>query len=89
MAQIAARHRADPAERQAIKEACDEIMALEDIVPADDLDDILATVSAALGIELPSDADKADICQHGHKSMIETRAGAVAVGSACRRSKAR
>ncbi len=70
---VAAQHRADAAGRQAIQEACDEVMALEEIVPADDFDDILSQVAAALGIELPSDADKADICQRGHKSMIDLK----------------
>ncbi|MBY3026503.1 hypothetical protein [Rhizobium leguminosarum] len=73
MAQVAAQHRADAAERQRIHEAVDEVLALEEIVPADDIDDILSQVSAALGIELPSDADRADICQRGHKSMNDLK----------------
>lgn len=73
IAQVAAQHQADAAERQAIKEACDEVLALEDIIPADDIDDILTEVSKALGIELPTDADKADICQRGPKSMEELK----------------
>ncbi len=73
MAAVAAKHRAEIAERQAIQAACDEIMALEEIVPADDIDDILSTVSAALGIELPTDADRADICQRGHKSIQDLK----------------
>lgn len=73
MAAIAAKHRADAAERHAIQAACDEIMALEEIVPADDIDDILSTVSAALGIELPGHDAKADICQRGAKSMADVK----------------
>ncbi|MCZ7890453.1 hypothetical protein O9X99_02065 [Agrobacterium salinitolerans] len=73
MAEVAAKHRADAAERQAIREAVDEVLALEEIVPADDIDDILSLVSAALGIELPSDADRADICQRSHKSMTDLK----------------
>ncbi|WP_027488928.1 hypothetical protein [Allorhizobium undicola] len=73
MAAVAAKHRADVAERQAIQAACDEIMALEEIVPADEIDDILSTVSAALGIELPTDADRPDICQRGHKSIQDLK----------------
>ncbi|TZG36635.1 hypothetical protein [Agrobacterium sp. B1(2019)] len=73
MAAVAAKHRANAAERQAIQAACDEIMALEEIVPADDIDDILSTVSAALGIELPGHDAKADICQRGAKSMDDLK----------------
>ncbi|XNO40748.1 hypothetical protein ACL2DZ_00280 (plasmid) [Sinorhizobium meliloti] len=61
------------AERQAIQEAVDEVMALEEIIPADDIDDILSEVSKALGIELPTDADRADICQRGFKSMDDLK----------------
>ncbi len=73
MAQVAARHRADAAERLAIQEACDQIMALEEIIPADDTDDILSSVSAALGIELPAQVAKADICQRGLKSIQDLK----------------
>ncbi len=69
IAEVAARYRASAAERQAIQEAIDKVLALEEVVPADDIDDILSQVSNALGIELPTDADRADICQRGHKSM--------------------
>ncbi|KAB1086177.1 hypothetical protein F4V91_06850 [Neorhizobium galegae] len=71
--QVAAQHRADAAERQAIQEACDEIIALEEIVPADDIDDILSQFSSALGIELPTDSDRTDICQLGYKSMADLK----------------
>lgn len=70
---VAAKHRADAAERLAIQEACDEVMALEEIVRADDIDDILSEVSKALGIELPTDADRPDNCQRGHKSIEDRK----------------
>jgi hypothetical protein len=70
IAQVAAQHRADAAERQAIQEACDEVLAL---IPEDDMDDILSEVSKALGIELPTAEDKADICQRSFKSMEQLK----------------
>jgi len=51
MAEVAAKHRADAAERHAIQAAVDEVLALEEIVAADDIDDILSTVSAVLTID--------------------------------------
>lgn len=53
IAQVAAQHRVDAAERPATNEAVNEVMTIEGIIPADDIDDILAEVSRALGIELP------------------------------------
>lgn len=70
---VAAKHRAEAAERQAIQEACDEVMSLEEIVPAADIDEILAQVSTALGIELPTSADRDDICQRTHTSMEDLK----------------
>lgn len=64
IAQVAAQHRADAAERQAIQEAVDEVLAL---------DDILSEISKALGIELPTEADKSDICQRGPKSIDDLK----------------
>ena len=70
---VAAKHRAGAAERQAIQDAVDEVLALGEIVPADDIDDILSTVSAELGIELPGQDAKADICQRGPKSIQDLK----------------
>lgn len=46
-------------------------MALEEIVPAADIDDILSQVSTALG--MPNEADRADICKRGHKTMNDLK----------------
>lgn len=73
MAEVAARQRADAAERHAITAAVDEVLALEEIVPADDIDYILSAVSAALHIELPGQDARADICQRGAKSMEDVK----------------
>ncbi|OAE46825.1 hypothetical protein A7J57_12115 [Agrobacterium tumefaciens] len=73
MAEVGAKHRAGAAERHAIQAAVDEVLALEEIVPADDIDYILSTVSAALGIELPGQDARADICQRGAKSMEDVK----------------
>lgn len=70
MAQIAADYRAAAAECQAVREAVDEVLALEEIVPAEDIDDILAEISDALGIELPDEATaKVDICHRGFNTI--------------------
>ncbi|RVL87653.1 hypothetical protein CN140_01600 [Sinorhizobium meliloti] len=73
MAKIADQHRAAAAEKKAIQAAVDEFLALESIIPADDIEDILSEVSAALGVDLPNEADKADICQRTHKSMEDLK----------------
>lgn len=70
-AENAAKQQASAVERQAIQEAVDEVLALDEIVPEKDIDDILLQVSAALGIVLPSASAKPDICQRGPKSMEE------------------
>ncbi|MBY5684849.1 hypothetical protein HFO32_22255 [Rhizobium leguminosarum] len=73
MAKIADQHRAAAAEKKAIQAAVDEFLALESIIPADDIEDILSEVSAALGVDLPNEADKADICRRTHKSMEDLK----------------
>jgi hypothetical protein len=69
----AARQQAATVERQAIQEAVDEVLALEKIVPEKDIEDILSQLSAALDIELPTSADRADICQRGPKTMEDLK----------------
>ncbi|WP_312356754.1 hypothetical protein [Agrobacterium sp.] len=69
----AAKRQASAVERQAIQEAVNEVLALEEIVPEKDIDDILQQVSAALGIELPSASARQDICQRGPKSMEDLK----------------
>lgn len=72
-AENAARQQASAVERQAIQEAVDEVLALEEIVPEKDIDDILSQLSAALDIELPSGSARQDICQRGPKSMEDLK----------------
>lgn len=59
--------------RQAIQEAVDEVLALEEIVPEKDIVDILSQLSAALDIELPTSADRPDICQRKPKTMEDLK----------------
>ena len=71
MEKIAAQRKAEVAaerERRQIQAAIDELIAIDDFVTDDDIDDILA-ISSALGIELPAETDRADICQRGFKSI--------------------
>lgn|GEM_PF-3541924 len=72
-AENAAKQQASAVERQAIQEAVAEVLALEEIVPEKDIDDILSQLSAALDIELPTNAGRADICQRGQKSMEDLK----------------
>lgn len=69
----AAKQQASAVERQAIQEAVDEVLALEQIVPEKDIDDILSQLSAALDIELPSASARQEICQRGPKSMEDLK----------------
>ncbi|WP_322886514.1 hypothetical protein U8C31_18270 [Sinorhizobium medicae] len=74
MCQIAEQHRAEAAERPAIQEAMDEFLVLEQMVPADDIDDILSDVSAALRIELPdAELSRPDICQREYTSIEDLK----------------
>jgi len=75
MEKIAAQRKAEAAaerERRQIKAAIDELIAIDDFVTDDDIDDILA-ISSALGIELPAETDRADICQRGAKTITDLK----------------
>lgn len=72
-AENAAKQQASAIERQATQEAVDEVLALEEIVPEKDIDDILSQLSAALDIELPTSGDRVDICQRGPKTMDQLK----------------
>lgn len=72
-AENAAKQQKTVLERQAFQEAVNEVLALEEIVPASDIEDILSQLSAALDIELPTSADRADICQRGPKTMEDLK----------------